>query len=69
MSWTAPNANGLTIGGYEVQFRKKVADGETPETWTTHTYTDANEVETSVLAASARSQLPYWAIWDTKLLR
>ena len=29
VAWTAPAANGLTITGYEVQYRKKVAEGET----------------------------------------
>ena len=55
VTWTAPDANGTSITGYEVQYRKQVADGETPEAWTTYTYTDANEVETSVLAASTRT--------------
>ncbi|MDE2868042.1 MAG: fibronectin type III domain-containing protein, partial [Chloroflexota bacterium] len=55
VTWTAPDANGTTINGYEVQYRKKVADGETPNAWTAYTYTDANENVTSRLAASATS--------------
>ncbi len=55
VTWTAPDANGATITGYEVQYRKKVADGETPEAWTTYTYTDANEVVTSKLPAATLS--------------
>ncbi|MDE2903093.1 MAG: fibronectin type III domain-containing protein [Chloroflexota bacterium] len=55
VTWTAPDANGTTITGYEIQYRKQVADGETPNAWTTHTYTDANEVVTSRLPASPPS--------------
>ena len=55
VTWTAPNANGLTITGYEAQYRKKAADGEDPVAWTAYTYTDANEVETSVLPATTTS--------------
>ncbi|MYD94712.1 MAG: hypothetical protein F4Y02_13705 [Chloroflexi bacterium] len=55
VTWTAPAANGATITGYEVQYRTKVADGETPEAWTAYTYTDANENVTSQLSASTLS--------------
>ena len=55
VSWTAPDANGTTINGYEVKYRKQVADGETPNAWTTYTYTDANENVTSQLPASTVS--------------
>ena len=43
MTWTAPDANGATITGYEAQYRKKVADGETPNAWTTYTYDRRND--------------------------
>ena len=52
VTWTAAEANGTTVTGYEVQYRKQVAAGDTPEAWTTYTYTDANDVETTVLPAS-----------------
>ena len=52
VTWTAAEANGTTVTGYEVQYRKQVAVGETPAAWTTYTYTDANDVETTVLPAS-----------------
>ncbi|MDE0231449.1 MAG: fibronectin type III domain-containing protein [bacterium] len=39
VTWTAPDANGLTITGYEARYRKKAADGENPADWTTHTGT------------------------------
>ena len=55
VTWTAPDANGTTINGYEVQYRKQVADGETANAWTTYTYTDANAKVTSKLAASTLS--------------
>ena len=55
MTWTAPDANGATINGYEVQYRKQVADGETPEAWTAYTYTDASENVTSQLPATTLS--------------
>ena len=38
VSWTAPDANGLTITGYEVQYRKHGGS------WTTYSYKDANDV-------------------------
>ena len=55
VTWTAPDANGATISGYEAQYRTKVADGETPEAWTAYTYTDTNEVVTSQLPAATLS--------------
>ena len=55
VTWTAPDANGATINGYEVQYRKQVADGETPNAWTTYTYTDSNEVVSSTLPAATLS--------------
>ena len=60
VAWIAPNANGTTINGYEVQYREKVADGQTPNAWTTYRYTDADENVTSKLSASTLSlTLPY----------
>ena len=55
VAWTAPDANGLTITGYNVQYRKKVAEGEQANTWTDYTYTDANSVTTSTLPATTTS--------------
>ena len=55
VAWTAPDANGTTIDGYEVQYRKQVAAGEIPNAWTTHTYTDSNNVATSTLPATTTS--------------
>ena len=39
VSWTAADANGLTITGYEAQYRKKAAAGEDPAAWTSFTGT------------------------------
>ena len=39
VTWTAAAANGLTITGYEAQYRKKVADGEEANAWTAYTGT------------------------------
>ena len=55
VSWTAPDASGATITGYEVQYRVQVADGETPNAWTTYTYTDDEDNTTSVLPATSTS--------------
>ena len=44
VTWTAPDANGTTITGYNIQYRKQVAAGEIPNAWTTYTYTDSNNV-------------------------
>ncbi|MCY4582024.1 MAG: fibronectin type III domain-containing protein, partial [Chloroflexi bacterium] len=38
-TWTAAAANGTTISGYEAQYRKKVAQGETPNNWTAYSGT------------------------------
>ena len=55
VSWTAPTAAGVTISGYNVQYRQKVAQGETPNAWTAYTVTDANNVATSTLPATTTS--------------
>ncbi|MYA19442.1 MAG: hypothetical protein F4Z25_04055, partial [Chloroflexi bacterium] len=55
VTWTAPAANGLTITGYNAQYRKKVADGETANAWTDYTVADANEQQTSELPATTTS--------------
>ena len=39
VTWTAAAANGLTITGYEAQYRKKVAQGEEANAWTAYTGT------------------------------
>ena len=39
VAWTAPAANGLTITGYNAQYRKKAADGETAAAWTAYSGT------------------------------
>ena len=39
VTWTAPAANGLTISGYQAQYRKKAADGEEAATWTAYSGT------------------------------
>ena len=38
-TWTAPSADGLTITGYEAQYRIKVAEGETEDAWTAYSGT------------------------------
>ena len=55
VTWTAATANGLTITGYEVQYRVKVAEGETANAWTTYQYEDPNNAgaQISLLAATA----------------
>ena len=47
MAWAAPAANGLTISGYNAQYRKKVAEGDTANAWTDYTITDANDQQTT----------------------
>ena len=37
VAWTAAGANGLTITGYQVQYRKKAAAGEEAAAWTPYT--------------------------------
>ena len=55
VTWTAPDSNGTTITGYNAQYRKQVADGETPNAWTAYSYTDSDGNATSKLAASTTS--------------
>ena len=52
VTWTAADANGATITGYNVRYRQQVAAGETPNAWTTYTYTDANDIQSSQLPAT-----------------
>ena len=54
-TWTAASANGLTISGYNAQYRKKAAQGETPADWTDYTVTDDNDQQTSNLSATTTS--------------
>ena len=54
VAWTA-EANGLTITGYEVQYRKKAAESEEAAEWTTYTYTNTNGDASSVLPPAATS--------------
>ncbi|MXY98465.1 MAG: hypothetical protein F4Z29_12135, partial [Gemmatimonadetes bacterium] len=39
VTWTAADANGLTITGYEAQYRVQVAEGETANAWTAYSGT------------------------------
>ena len=39
VTWTAAAANGLTITGYEAQYRKKAAEGEEAAEWTAYSGT------------------------------
>ncbi|MCY3655644.1 MAG: fibronectin type III domain-containing protein [Chloroflexi bacterium] len=55
VTWTAPPADGLTINGYNVQYRVQVADGETANAWTDYTVTDANDQQTTTLPTSTTS--------------
>ena len=57
VTWTAPNANGTTINGYEVQYRRKAATGEQAAAWTLYTYDDPNNPgsQISLLADTATS--------------
>ena len=55
MTWVAATANGTTVTGYEVQYRKQVAAGEDPAAWTDYTYTNSDDEETTVLPASTRT--------------
>ncbi|MCY4575193.1 MAG: fibronectin type III domain-containing protein, partial [Chloroflexi bacterium] len=66
VTWTAPDANGSTITGYEAQYRVKVADGETANAWTDYTIDDGNDGQTKTLPASTRSfNLPNLTPGDT----
>ena len=53
VTWTAAAANGLTITGYEAQYRKKVADGETANAWTLYQYEDPNNAGSQISLLSA----------------
>ncbi|MDE2767105.1 MAG: fibronectin type III domain-containing protein, partial [Chloroflexota bacterium] len=56
VTWTAPAANGLTISGYNVQYRKKASDGEKAAAWTAYSGTiggTATSVTLSDLEAGA----------------
>ncbi len=48
IGWTAPDANGTTITGYEAQYRIKVADGETENSWTLYEYEDPDNAGTQI---------------------
>ena len=50
VTWTAANANGLTITGYNLQYRKQGATE-----WTTHTADDGKGGQTANLPATART--------------
>ena len=39
VTWTAPAANGLTISGYQAQYRKQAAAGEEAAEWTAYSGT------------------------------
>ena len=55
VTWTAAAANGLTITGYEAQYRVKVAEGETANAWTDYTVDDGNGNPTKTLPATTTS--------------
>ena len=57
VAWTAAAANGFNITGYEVQYRVKVAQGETANSWTLHKFDDPANPGTkiSLLPATART--------------
>ena len=55
VTWTAPADTGVTITGYEAQYRVKVAEGETANAWTDYTYEDSNDVTTKTLSATTTS--------------
>ena len=52
VTWTAAATNGLTITGYEAQYRKK---GEQAAAWTDYTVDDGNGNQTKTLPASTTS--------------
>ena len=60
VTWTAPDANGTTINGYEVQYRRKAATGEQAAAWTLYAYDDPNNPgsQISLLADTATSSQP-----------
>ena len=62
VTWTAADGNGLTVTGYNVQYRVKVEEDQTPNDWTAYTYTytdtsteDPQEKTTSLLLATDRT--------------
>ena len=56
VTWKEADANGLTIDGYRVKYRIKVAQGETENTWTQYTYTNPKTgTEEMKLPVTARS--------------
>ena len=62
ITWTAAPTvgypiNPLTVTGYEVQYRKKVAEGEDANAWTDYTYTNSND-ETVKLVSGTSLTLP-----------
>lgn len=55
VAWTAAEANGTTLTGYEAQYRVKVAEDEKENAWTDYTYlTDPNDpaTETNTLSVT-----------------
>ena len=65
VTWTAADANGLTITGYEAQYRIKVAEGETENAWTAYSGT-LSETDTTFnlpdLTAGATYQVQVRAV-------
>ena len=57
VTWTAADANGTAITGYEAQYRKKAAGGQNPAAWTIYKYDDPDNPgsQTSALPATATS--------------
>ena len=55
VTWTAADANGTTITGYEVQYREKPPQHGPAPAWITYTYTDSDDNTTSALSATTTS--------------